>query len=292
MTAVVSRAEARALGRTRYFTGRPCKYGHVAARAVVSKHCVDCGRARRAADPEKYRARARAYRAASPEKFRDRGRKRARAQYAADPEKQRERARAQYAADPEKCRARRRAARAADPEKHREYARAWRAANPKKQRECARAHYWADPEKARARARAQQPRVNQRRKERRAAGDPVVTLRKAVTRVRHRLTLRIAKGKLKRLGYSAREWRDHLATTLPPGVDVAVALSANSGWSLDHVVPLSAIAKLDLPSETKFRVATDLDNQRLLRLEDNVRRGTGDEKEWRPLLERLVARHV
>lgn len=39
---VMSRAEALALGLTKYFTGEPCKYGHIAARYVVTKGCSGC----------------------------------------------------------------------------------------------------------------------------------------------------------------------------------------------------------------------------------------------------------
>jgi len=35
-------AEARRAGAVRYFTGRPCKYGHVAERFVSTRHCVTC----------------------------------------------------------------------------------------------------------------------------------------------------------------------------------------------------------------------------------------------------------
>jgi len=41
---IISRAEARAQGLKRYFTGKPCKLGHVAERLVSGTHCVDCKR--------------------------------------------------------------------------------------------------------------------------------------------------------------------------------------------------------------------------------------------------------
>jgi len=39
---IVSRKDARALGLKRYFTGKPCKRGHVAERRVSIKGCVLC----------------------------------------------------------------------------------------------------------------------------------------------------------------------------------------------------------------------------------------------------------
>lgn len=41
---IISRAEARSAGLKRYFTGRPCKYGHVAERHAAGAHCVECER--------------------------------------------------------------------------------------------------------------------------------------------------------------------------------------------------------------------------------------------------------
>lgn len=39
---IITRAEARAQGLTRYFTGKPCKRGHIADRFVSSSACVAC----------------------------------------------------------------------------------------------------------------------------------------------------------------------------------------------------------------------------------------------------------
>jgi 5-methylcytosine-specific restriction endonuclease McrA len=41
---ITTRAEAKAMGLTRYFTGRPCKHGHVAERMEKNKQCVECNR--------------------------------------------------------------------------------------------------------------------------------------------------------------------------------------------------------------------------------------------------------
>lgn len=38
------RAEARALGAAHYFTGEPCKFGHVAKRIVRNGSCYECFR--------------------------------------------------------------------------------------------------------------------------------------------------------------------------------------------------------------------------------------------------------
>lgn len=59
-----SRKEAKELGRTRFFTGVPCKRGHVAERVVSNGACIECQRLHAAA----YSAR---YRAARPEKVKE-----------------------------------------------------------------------------------------------------------------------------------------------------------------------------------------------------------------------------
>lgn len=38
------RKEASALGEPRYFTGKPCKNGHISERNTKSGHCMDCNR--------------------------------------------------------------------------------------------------------------------------------------------------------------------------------------------------------------------------------------------------------
>lgn len=57
---------ARAAGSPRYFTGRPCKRGHVAERFTNNKTCLDCHResqtARYHRSPDKIRSRVKAYR--------------------------------------------------------------------------------------------------------------------------------------------------------------------------------------------------------------------------------------
>lgn len=50
----------------RYFTGKPCKWGHIAERFVSSGTCVECNRTKE--DPEMVRQRVRIWARANPEK--------------------------------------------------------------------------------------------------------------------------------------------------------------------------------------------------------------------------------
>ena len=56
---VISRADAKAAGLNRYYTGKPCCHGHVALRDVASHGCSECLRLRsnlwKNANPEKRR---------------------------------------------------------------------------------------------------------------------------------------------------------------------------------------------------------------------------------------------
>ena len=111
---------------TRYFTGKPCKHGHVCGRWVSNKTCSECSvqRVRRsyAANPERHRAYGVNWRKANPEK--------ARAWNRANPEKQRESLAKWRKAHPEKNRANKLAWERANPEKVRAIKRKWEQDNP------------------------------------------------------------------------------------------------------------------------------------------------------------------
>lgn len=85
----ISRAEAQRQGLKRYFTGKPCKHGHVSKRVTVNGDCYEClklrmkirrqqkaellneqHRQRYADDPQSYLERAERWRCANPEKRR------------------------------------------------------------------------------------------------------------------------------------------------------------------------------------------------------------------------------
>lgn len=40
---IIRRKDARAIGRVRYFTGKPCKHGHIAERLICNGRCLECG---------------------------------------------------------------------------------------------------------------------------------------------------------------------------------------------------------------------------------------------------------
>ncbi len=100
MSQIIIRKIARKQGLTRYFTGKPCKWGHVVDRYVSDGQCVECAWEW-----------GRKWAAANPEKARERNRKR----YVANSEKAKERVRKDRMANPEKWMEWARNGRTADP---------------------------------------------------------------------------------------------------------------------------------------------------------------------------------
>lgn len=117
MDKIITRAEAKAAGLTRYFTGEPCKHGHFSARVVRTTACVDCKRRRRsewkANNPDSVLATNSAWQEAN----RERQRAYEAARYAANPELRRAAAKARYAANSERDRATTAAWKAANPDR-------------------------------------------------------------------------------------------------------------------------------------------------------------------------------
>lgn len=105
MPEVVSREDARSRGSIRYFTGVPCRHGHIEERIVTSNLCLAChreARARwRAAEPERLKA----DKAASYLRNREHVIAQAKAYIGANPEKVRARRKAHYAKNTERLRA-------------------------------------------------------------------------------------------------------------------------------------------------------------------------------------------
>lgn len=105
-----ARHAAKQAGAKRYFTGQPCRFGHMAERLTSNKACVIChaakAAARRLADPEANRLAntdaKRAWAARNPEKVAAANAKRA----GKNLEQRREQMRLAYLAEPEKFKAR------------------------------------------------------------------------------------------------------------------------------------------------------------------------------------------
>lgn len=152
---IISRAEAKARGLTRYFTGKPCKFGHIAERAAAKGVCLECAQiwrdAKRQAHPEIFRAQNQAWKARNADKIRatraayraanpDAMRQRDREQYKKHAAKRLVRAAEHYRENPEMMRERSRLWNAANPEYSRDYSKRWREENPEHARHLWRQH--------------------------------------------------------------------------------------------------------------------------------------------------------
>jgi 5-methylcytosine-specific restriction endonuclease McrA len=155
---IVTRAEAVAAGLPRYFTGKPCKQGHVEERNTDRSYCYECVRQRALAayraDPASARAKAKAYHADNRDVVRERNRTRMKVWRDANLEEAQAKHRAYCEANREAIAVKRRARVAADPTKTRAWAKAWAKANPEKVRAYKSAHYQANRERYAAQYRA------------------------------------------------------------------------------------------------------------------------------------------
>lgn len=158
---IISRAEAKALGLKRFFTGRPCIRGHIAERIVSNKACFECAAMRD-----------RAYKASHKDLLREKSRLRnagnkeySRQYYLKNKEKYKDRSDRRYHENREEILARQRERAANNPDLIANKNKKYRANNPDKVVEVQRKNYLknrerilqrhrenhqADPSKARA----------------------------------------------------------------------------------------------------------------------------------------------
>lgn len=148
----VSKEDAKKQGLVRYFTGKPCKHGHIAERKVSNSGCITCHDERsnlfRQQNADQERRRLRNYKLKNEEKVKEAG-----LRYRTE-NKQKERLRHEKyeKENREKVLAAKKAhfkeAYRKDPEKVKAATRKWQKANPEKRRETARKYQkkqWKNP---------------------------------------------------------------------------------------------------------------------------------------------------
>lgn len=126
---IISQKEARALGLTKCFTGKPCLRGHVAER-WVGGGCIECGKIIRAKNAERTPALRAAWYQRNAESERARKAKR----YAENPEKIREIKRRSAEKHRDKIKSYSREYYRKNHERLAQYGKSWRANNPEKRR--------------------------------------------------------------------------------------------------------------------------------------------------------------
>jgi 5-methylcytosine-specific restriction endonuclease McrA len=118
---IISRADAQANGLTRYFTGQPCKHGHIAERQVTNGVCLVC----------RYEIEKR-WRVTNPDSFRAKLRRQAARYRSENPERIRRNRKKWELNNPDKVKERIDRWRKANPERVRQKEKRWRDKNPEK----------------------------------------------------------------------------------------------------------------------------------------------------------------
>jgi 5-methylcytosine-specific restriction endonuclease McrA len=132
-----TRAEARETGSKRYFTGEPCKHGHISPRDTKEGKCVQCvnerNMARVNADRDAHNAKRRAYRASNADAA-EACRQRAKEYYHANAKERMAYIQRWRKLNPEKHKQYGRDYHRRYPDKTKAYTKAWRSANPEQRR--------------------------------------------------------------------------------------------------------------------------------------------------------------
>jgi hypothetical protein len=127
MLPIISRSQAKEAGLKRYFTGEPCKRGHLSERLTKSNRCIDCKKVWAEENPERAKALYRSWRKQNPDR-------------------QKELIYSWNRANPEKCL---------------KYQRDWRENNPDRARELDRRKRERNPNSYKARQNARRTRLKQ-----------------------------------------------------------------------------------------------------------------------------------
>ncbi|HIF9411838.1 TPA: hypothetical protein ACX6R8_003765 [Photobacterium damselae] len=252
-----TRAEAKALGVKHYFTGKPCKNGHIDKRRI-SGDCLLCAREQhkkhRKKNREKINERGRKYRENNHGEILERERKRRED----NREKVREQARKWREDNLEKARKASRESQRKYTEKNREKIsdrqrkyrekyhekildrqRKYREDNREKAREQARKWREDNREKIRKRERTYRKENPEKRREiehRYTKNNPdIVFLRQVFRRIEtSRTGLTIERIELVH-GYSQQEFKDNLTNQFADGM----SWGERSAWHIDHVIPIA-----------------------------------------------------
>ncbi|WP_164848433.1 hypothetical protein [Sinorhizobium meliloti] len=243
-----SRKDAIAVGVTRYFTGKPCKHGHVAARAVSNSGCVVCSLNHKAKwlseNPEKMQECRESWAAANPERDKEVKRSYASKFYWENHDLALERGRKSREKNRDENNRRRRERRAADKEMARKIDREWRLSNPDK-------------------VKATQQKSYKKRRE-----DPAVRLNASMAAgIRHSLRNGSKGGRRWETlaGYTVIDLIRHLERQFLPGMSWE-----NYGeWEIDHKIPLSA-HNFETPEDPDFSRAWALSNLQPLWKIENI----------------------
>lgn len=236
MIDIIDRKSARDSGLTRYFTGKPCKHGHVDERLVSNGLCAECLRAWKRDNRHAVNAAQRVHRAKNPEQWRSYKKK-------------------AYLADPEKFRAeaRERARKNADRQREnaRRYAKENREHVARRKKEYNKRPETIKKRQASARRRLKDPKNNLSNRIRCGVWN----------------TLKGGKGGqswLSLVAFSLDDLVAHLEAQFLPGMGWH-----NMGdWHIDHIIPIASF-NYSSADDPEFKACWDLPNLRPIWAEEN-----------------------
>lgn len=237
---IISRQEAKAQGLKRYYTGQPCKHGHVDERLVSNGSCFGCG-------PKKASERLRA--PGWESRLEDRRQK--------------------YQENRDRELERKRRYREANREKHLESTRRWRKESPDKYLNGARRYREENPEAVRESQRRwcelNRHNLNDYRRER-LRSDPAFRMAKCIRDCIRRTVKNKSAPSVEMIGYTPDELRAHIERQFIKGMSWE-----NYGeWHIDHICPVS---KMIAEGVTDPAVINCLSNLRPMWAADNMSKG-------------------
>lgn len=279
-----SKAEAKRTGKKFYFTGKPCKYGHVSVHRA-SGLCLACTKT----DwfKEKVARQNKAHYAKNGAKWLAKRR----ADYASDPEMRRKAVEqaAQWRADnpgksPEQCRA--------WYAKNREHScakrKAWREAHPEHTKKKMRAYYdahksvWYESNKRRRAENPEKINAQMRAWHARHKGEPKYEARRFI---KNMLT-GIVRGKDEKysaaIGYTSAKLAHHLEAQFEPWMTWK---NHGSAWHIDNIIPIACFLEHGI---TDPKIVNALWNLRPLEASANMSKGALVSYD---LMDRIKARH-
>ncbi|CAM0057715.1 hypothetical protein VPHF89G1_0066 [Vibrio phage F89 g1] len=232
MQQIISRKEAREQGLKHYFTGNPCKYGHVSERFVSGSRCCVCARKYQEQNKDKVAKRDRKYREKNKGKIAERNRK----YQEQNKEKITEQKRKYREKNKEKVAGRMRKYRERNKEKLAERERKWREENREMVAERMRKWHRANPEQ--------------------------VFIRNSLNRCMDNFAGKRAKAE-ELLGYTCEQLRSHIESQFREGM----SWDNRSEWHIDHIKPVIAFIK---EGTTDPAIINALDNLQPLWAKENL----------------------
>jgi hypothetical protein len=270
---IISRSEAKKKGLKYFFTGKPCKHGHIAPQYVSCYKCVKCNKLNGSAwykdNKERHRKLTKNWRKNNIERARELDRE----WYYNNPDK-----RHQWQKD--------------NPKKSREYQRNWRAENKDKTQQYSENHRNKKIEKEGIEEYRKKHNLQQkewRKKNPKKAKQSqkkywakyykstVGKLRAACGYTARKLNLgKLPKSKLDYLSYNPEEFEERV---LKPFNFNSLQEAWDKGYHLDHIVPLDYIARNINDPILAFKVAMDLENLQLILGSENCAKNNNIDSE-------------